>query len=449
MTKNIAIKVNNLTKSYKLYTQPIHRVKEALNLFGKKYHTNFHAVKDLSFEVNKGETVGIIGRNGCGKSTLLKMISNVLTPSSGRVIVHGHISAILELGAGFNPEMTGLENIYLNASINGLSKEQTDQKIDDIVKFSELCEFIYQPIKTYSSGMNARLAFAVAINVEPDILIVDEVLSVGDAAFQRKCFAKMEEIRGNGATVLFVSHSEGSIVSLCNRALWLSNGEQILDGIPKLVTGLYLKYSNAKQINKEKLLNEYQELVNKQENSEGSSNKEIRISNIANRKKEKSNSIKEFYIPALKPTTTIYYEEKGAKICDIKVTTLDGKKINVLIQGNEYIYQYVVNIDKPLKNVQFGFSINSKTGFALGGGAYPEKNIFFEELKKTTIVKIRFKCELNNGIYFFNAGILTKTEEKEYYAHRIIDAYMVKVIDANNQMTGLINVTRSIEIEDK
>jgi lipopolysaccharide transport system ATP-binding protein len=261
MTKNVAIKVNNLTKSYKLYAQPIDRVKESLNLFGKKYHTEFHAVKDLSFEVKNRETVGIIGRNGCGKSTLLKMIANVLTPSSGRVIVHGHISAILELGAGFNPEMSGLENIYLNTSINGLSKEQTDQKIDEIEKFSELGEFLDQPIKTYSSGMKARLAFAVAINVEPDILIVDEALSVGDAAFQRKCFSKIEEIRANGATILFVSHSEDSIVSLCNRAIWLSNGEQVLDGVPKLVTGLYLKYSNAKRINKEKVLNEYHKLI--------------------------------------------------------------------------------------------------------------------------------------------------------------------------------------------
>ena len=437
MTKNVAIKVNNLTKSYKLYAQPIDRVKESLNLFGKKYHTDFHAVKDLSFEVKKGETVGIIGRNGCGKSTLLKMITNVLTPSSGRVIVHGHISAILELGAGFNPEMSGLENIYLNASINGLSKEQTDKKIDEIEKFSELGEFLHQPIKTYSSGMKARLAFAVAINVAPDILIVDEALSVGDAAFQRKCFSKMEEIRANGATVLFVSHSEGSIVSLCNRAIWLSNGEQVLDGVPKLVTGLYLKYSNARQINKEKVLIEYQKLIANKESSVEKSDK-----------KEKSNAIEEFYNPALKPTSTICYEEKGARISDVKVTNLDGNKVNVLIQGREYIYQYTVNIDKSLKNVQFGFLISPKNGPALGGGAYPEKNAFLSELEKTTRVKIRFRCELNNGEYFFNAGILADVGESIDYAHRVIDAYMVKVIEADNQITGTANFISNIAIEE-
>jgi len=437
MTKNVAIKVNNLTKSYKLYAQPIDRVKESLNLFGKKCHIDFHAVKDLSFEVKSGETVGIIGRNGCGKSTLLKMIANVLTPSSGRVIVHGHISAILELGAGFNPEMSGLENIYLNTSINGLSKDQTDKKMDEIEKFSELGEFLHQPIKTYSSGMKARLAFAVAINVEPDILIVDEALSVGDAAFQRKCFSKIEEIRANGATVLFVSHSEDSIVSLCNRAIWLSNGEQVLDGVPKLVTGLYLKYSNAKQINKEKVLNEYHKLIDNGESSVERSDKS-----------DKSNAIEGFFNPELKSTSAIYYEENGARISDVKVTNLNGGKVNVLIQGREYIYQYTVNIDKSLKNVQFGFLINPINGPALGGGAYPEKNAFLNELKKTTRVKIRFKCELNNGEYFFNAGVMAEVGESIDYAHRVIDAYMVKVIEADNKITGTANFISNISIEE-
>src|SRR5690554_6263265 len=194
MKKDIAVRVQNLSKAYKLYQRPIDRLKESLNPFKKKYHKEFYALKDMSFEIKKGETVGIIGKNGSGKSTLLKMITGVTTPTSGRVTVNGKISAILELGAGFNPEMTGLQNIYLNTSINGMSKQETDKKIDEIIAFAELGYFISQPVKTYSSGMKARLAFAVAINVEPDILIVDEALSVGDAAFQRKCFAKIEQI---------------------------------------------------------------------------------------------------------------------------------------------------------------------------------------------------------------------------------------------------------------
>jgi len=207
MNKNSAIKVQNLTKTYKLYKEPMDRLKEALNPFKKSYHNDFHALKDVSFQIKKGETVGIIGRNGSGKSTLLKIITGVLTPTSGRAIVHGKISAILELGAGFNPEMSGLENTYLNTSINGMNKNATDKKIDEILEFAELGEFIHQPIKTYSSGMKARLAFAVAINIDPDILIVDEALAVGDAAFQRKCYAQIEHMcKDNEVTVLFVSH---------------------------------------------------------------------------------------------------------------------------------------------------------------------------------------------------------------------------------------------------
>jgi lipopolysaccharide transport system ATP-binding protein len=448
MNKNIAIKVNNLTKSYKLYKQPIDRIKESLNIFGNKYHTKFDAVKDISFEIRQGETVGIIGRNGCGKSTLLKMISSVLTPSSGRVVVHGHISAILELGAGFNPEMTGLENIYLNSIINGLSKKQTDQKMNGILQFSELGEFIHQSVKTYSSGMKARLAFAVAINIEPDILIVDEALSVGDAAFRRKCFAKIEEIRANGATVLFVSHSESSIVSLCNRAIWLSNGAMILDGVPKLVTALYLKYSNAQKINKDDVVKEYLELQNRDDSLEMDVTKQIKTSKQTLNKNEKFHVIDEFYDPTLKSTSTIYYEENGARIDSVLVTTIDGIKVNVLVQGREYIYQYTVNIVKPLKNVQFGFLINSKNGIAIGGGAHPGSSCFLDKLEKNIRVKIRFKCELSNGEYYFNAGVLATLGEKIDYAHRIVDAYMIRVMDANDQITGIANFISNISTED-
>jgi len=240
MAKNIAIKVSNLTKTYKLYARPIDRLKESLNLFGKKYHKEFDAVKDLSFEVKKGETIGIIGRNGCGKSTLLKMITNVLTPTSGRVTVHGKISAILELGAGFNPEMTGLENICLNTSINGFSREETNEIIEEIMAFSELGDFIHQPIKTYSSGMNARLAFALAINVDPDVLIVDEALSVGDIRFQQKSIRKMKDFIEKGKTILFVTHDMGIVNNFCTKVIWLNDGESVVYGETEDVVKRYL-----------------------------------------------------------------------------------------------------------------------------------------------------------------------------------------------------------------
>jgi lipopolysaccharide transport system ATP-binding protein len=451
MPKTTAIKVQNLTKTYKLYAQPIDRLKESLHPFKKQYHRKFNALDNVSFEIKKGETVGIIGRNGSGKSTLLKIITGVLTPSSGHVRINGNVAAILELGAGFNPEMTGMENIYLNSTINGLSRSQIDARVQEIMDFAELGEFIHQPVKTYSSGMRARLAFGVAIHVDPDVFIVDEALSVGDAAFQRKCFAKMEEIRQNGATILFVSHSEGSIVSLCSRAIWLSNGQQIIDGTPKLVTGLYMKNINENKIDRAKIEKEYEALVdNKEEKPEESkeekeqNNSKLKIKNSA----LKNSSIEEYYNPALKPKSTIYYEEKGAKISDVKITTLDGREVNVLTQGKEYIYSYKVNPFQILEKVQFGFLIKRKDGVNLGGGAFPSKDKYLDILEKKVEVRIKFICSLNDGEYFFNCGVLSLIDNKIDYSHRIIDAYIIKVRSEVKYITGNINFIKDIKIKE-
>lgn len=201
MNKEVAIKVENLTKIYKLYDKPVDRLKESLNIFGKKYHKDFYALNEVCFEINKGDAVGIVGKNGSGKSTLLKIITGVLTPSFGSVTVNGRVSALLELGAGFNPEYTGLENIYLQGLLMGYDKEAMHTRVDAILRFADIGEFINQPVKGYSSGMFARLAFAVAINVEPDILIVDEALAVGDMVFQAKCMARMISLMERGVTV--------------------------------------------------------------------------------------------------------------------------------------------------------------------------------------------------------------------------------------------------------
>jgi ABC-type polysaccharide/polyol phosphate transport system ATPase subunit len=214
-------------------------MKEALSLTRKKYHKNFHALDNISFEIRKGETVGIIGQNGSGKSTLLKIITGVLSPTSGTVAATGKVSALLELGAGFNPEMTGLENIYLNGTIMGYTKEEMDVKVPQIIDFADIGEFINQPVKLYSSGMFARLAFAVAINVEPDILIIDEALSVGDFFFQNKCFQKLEELKESEIAILFVSHDLSSVKQLCNRTLWLENGRCISFGDKNQVCSQY------------------------------------------------------------------------------------------------------------------------------------------------------------------------------------------------------------------
>lgn len=239
------INVENLSKSYKLYDSPKERLKESLSLTHKKYHREFYALKDINFNVSKGEILGIVGVNGSGKSTLLKIITDVLNPSSGTVTVKGKISALLELGAGFNPEYTGMENIYLNGTLLGYTNDEMKEKIPKIIQFAEIGDFIDQPVKSYSSGMFARLAFAVAINVDPDILIVDEALSVGDLNFQLKCMKKFDEFRNAGKTILFVSHDVNAIKRYCTRTIWIKQGELIANGDTDEVTDRYLDFLHS------------------------------------------------------------------------------------------------------------------------------------------------------------------------------------------------------------
>lgn len=224
MNNNLAIKVENLCKSYRLYNSPVDRMKESLHPLRRKYHHDFHALRDVSFEIEKGESVGIIGRNGSGKSTLLKILSGVLTPTSGSVTVNGKVSALLELGAGFNPDLTGVENVYFNGMLMGYTREEMDERLDDILAFADIGEFVSQPVKIYSSGMFVRLAYAVAVSVEPDILIVDEALSVGDACFQQRCVNVMKIFKENGGSIIFVSHDMNTIKVLCGSALLLDRG---------------------------------------------------------------------------------------------------------------------------------------------------------------------------------------------------------------------------------
>ncbi len=241
MSQDIAISVEHVSKVYRLYDKPVDRLKESLHPLRKKYHRDFHALDDVSFEVKKGETVGIIGQNGSGKSTLLKIITGVLTPSAGQVRVNGRVSALLELGTGFNPELTGIENVYFSGTVMGYTREEMDVRLDEILAFADIGEFVRQPVKTYSSGMFVRLAFAVAIKSNPEIMIVDEALAVGDMNFQAKCMTALDRIRSGGATVLFVSHDIGAVRSLCSECVYLRHGRVHSAGLAADVSGLYIR----------------------------------------------------------------------------------------------------------------------------------------------------------------------------------------------------------------
>jgi len=448
MSSDIAIRVKNVTKAYQIYDKPQDRLKQSLWRGRKQYYREFKALDDVSFEVKKGETVGIIGRNGSGKSTLLQIICGTLAPTSGVVEVNGRVAALLELGAGFNPEFSGRENVYMNATILGLTKEEIDAKYDDIAIFADIGDFIEQPVKTYSSGMLVRLAFAVAINVDPEILIVDEALSVGDELFQRKCFSRIEAIKINGATILFVSHSGGTIVELCDRAVLLDAGERLTIGSPKQVVGRYQKllYCPADKY----------DVIRKQirQNDEQLIASENTIENTVQEHHKPVADVQEqqeSFDVNLKPSSTIEYESHGVYIEAPSILTLAGEQVNNLVRGKTYRYTYTVRFKSSASNVHFGMMIKTLSGVELGGSssiASLKDSLAYVEAESKYQVEFRFRCALNTGSYFLNAGVLGDIKGSETYLHRIIDVAMFRVLpDTDNAATGIVDFDCSPEVQ--
>lgn len=300
------IEVQNVTKMYKIYDKEKERILEALFPWKKKKYKEFHAVSDMSFNIEKGEIVGIIGRNGSGKSTILKLITGILSPTTGNIQVNGKISALLELGTGFNMEYTGIENIYLSGTLSGISRENMQKKVDEIIKFADIGDFINQPVKNYSSGMFVRLAFAVAISVEPDILIVDEALSVGDAAFQAKCMSKMNRLMNSGTTILFVTHDMSIIKRMCQRCIYLEKGKIIADGKAEELADLYLRKT------REEMNEQNHGIINEKRNGESKDAKEKKLK----REKEFSQKI------------DLFREGTGeVRVTDFQLVDRSGKEV--------------------------------------------------------------------------------------------------------------------------
>ena len=372
------IKVEHLSKTYKLFDKPSDRLKETLHPFGKRYSRDFYALNDVSFEVKKGECIGLLGKNGAGKSTLLKVLTGVLTPSAGTVSVKGKVSALLELGGSFNPEMTGMQNIYLNGTLMGFTKEEMDTKVDDILAFADIGDFINQPVKMYSSGMFARLAFAVSVNVDPDVLIVDEVLAVGDLRFQIKCMDKMKRLMSGGTTVLFVSHDINTVRRLCSRAIWFNKGKLILDGEVDTVGDRYSEYIQGKNAD------EGLQLVNKKKSIANSKDSgligEITDFHLYNKDGERKNSF-------------LYNEPITAEV-EYNVYDEAIKKVILGIALFDCNDKYICGLNTLLDNVQIPwkkglnrFRITYTTGLlALGGRYYFD--VALEE--KTATIPIQY-----------------------------------------------------------
>ncbi|HLC19241.1 MAG TPA: ABC transporter ATP-binding protein [Thermodesulfobacteriota bacterium] len=447
MNGDVAISVKNLSKSYRMYGAPSERLKELLHPFGKKYHREFWALKDVSLEIKRGETVGIVGRNGSGKSTLLQVICGVMPPTKGTVNVRGRISALLELGAGFHREFTGRENVYMSGAIMGYSAKEMGRRFKEIADFADIGAFIDQPVKTYSSGMHVRLAFSVAISVEPDILVVDEALAVGDEAFQRKCYSRIHDMQKRGATILFVTHSASVVVDLCNKAMLFEKGELLLGGAPKTVVAKYHKLLYAPPNRVDAIREEIRASSSAEEETDKAHEETPEVKkpkrHIGPEKAatggKKSGA---HYDPNMKPKSTVVYESRGALIEDPHITTVDGKKVNVLAHGEEYIYTYRVRFEEPSYGVRFGMMIKTKTGIELGGMVTHPRGEAVEYVEKGAVMTPRFtfRCGLQPGVYFLNAGVVGIVGGAETYLHRLEDVLMFRVQPAKDLLfTGMVD----------
>ncbi len=420
---NIAIKVENLTKIYYLYDAPLNRLKESLHPLRKKYHHDFYALNDVSFEIKKGETVGIIGKNGSGKSTLLKILTEVLTPTRGCVDVIGRVSALLELGSGFNPEFTGLENVYFQGSIMGFSKMEMEDKLEEILAFADIGEFINQPVKTYSSGMYVRLAFAAAVNVDPDILIVDEALSVGDMRFQQKCFRKMRSFMESGKTVIFVTHDTGAVISFCERSIWLKDGKIHKIGQSDDVVKKYISYMayDLETADKKQIKNIEME---KENNEIKTLNSEFNFQN-QNDPNMFYNSIDWFDV-----CNCENFGDGGVKITHVAfINNKTGEKTDVLEGGENVSFYVKLEVYKVIENPGIGLRLTDRHGnhiFSIS--SYVDGTDFGKFEKGIRYIEITFDFPLlMNGDYCFTTALSNGSQLNHIQEHWIDDAYILKV----------------------
>ena len=341
-----AIRVRNVTKGFKLYVDKGASLKERIIFRGRgNYHTRT-VLDDISLDIKKGEVIGLVGHNGCGKSTLLKLMTGILTPDQGTIEVNGRVSSLLELGAGFHPDMSGRENIYTNASIFGLSRKEIDQRLETIIRFSELEEFIDNPVRTYSSGMYMRLAFSVAINVDADVLLIDEILAVGDSNFQAKCFNKLQEIKANGTTIVIVSHSLGQLENICNRSVWIQDGKVKESGIPIDVHMEYLTFMSKKR-----------RIRSQEEEDE----KNRATAEIEAREREKIEEERR------KEAAKKRWGSRECTLTNIFVGDPDGTETRVFKVGSPAVFRIDYKVDTPIKDAVFGIGIFRADGLYVYG----------------------------------------------------------------------------------
>lgn len=426
-----AITVENVTKVYKLYNDPKDRFKEAVSPFKKVYSEPFYALRDISFDVEKGETVGIIGTNGSGKSTILKIITGVISPTEGRIEVDGKVSALLELGAGFDMEYSGIENIYMNGAVLGFTREQMEAKKDEILEFADIGDFVYQPVKTYSSGMLVRLAFALAINVEPEILIIDEALAVGDAFFQAKCFHKLEEIKAGGTTILFVSHDIVSVKKLCSRAVWIERGSLREIGPSGEVCE---KYMSAQIVR-----------TNKENEKILAQMKPEEHDDVENRaKKNEMVRFPQFVTEHAEAMTTT----GRAELLSFYIADETGMQVNMLETRKTYKFGIVGKFNEDIEHALFGFELEDLKGVRIFGinNFMQQKSI--AKAQKGMIYEVSFKFQLprfHKGEYLVTPAIAAGTQDNHVVLARAHNCQTI-VIDNDGYNFAMLELDAETNI---
>ncbi|HIY01622.1 MAG TPA: ABC transporter ATP-binding protein [Candidatus Blautia faecipullorum] len=409
-----AIQVKHLEKMYKLYNKPSDRLRETLGL--KVPVKEHYALKDVSFDVRRGETVGIIGTNGSGKSTILKIITGVLNPTAGEVAVDGRISALLELGAGFNPEYSGVENVYLNGTMMGFSREEIDARLQDILDFADIGDFVYQPVKSYSSGMFVRLAFAVAINIDPEILIVDEALSVGDVFFQAKCYRKFEEFKEQGRTILFVSHDLSSIARYCDRVILLNRGVKLEEGSPKQMVDMY------------------KQLLVGQEPAKAEEKEEKPGENWRGQFQVNPNMLE--------------YGSGLAEIVDFAVVDDKGRCTNTIEKGSTFRIRMKVAFRENLQEPILAYTFKDIKGTEITGTNTLFEKILVEHSDAGDVCTVTFTQEmyLQGGEYLLSFGCTGYKDGEFTVFHRLYDACNVTVVSEKNTV-GFYDMNSQVEVQ--
>ncbi|SEQ87239.1 teichoic acid transport system ATP-binding protein [Lachnospiraceae bacterium NE2001] len=471
MSDEIAIKIKDVTKLYKLYDKPTDRLKESLGLSKKQRYKEHYALHNVSFEVKRGECVGIIGTNGAGKSTILKIITGVLNPTAGEVEINGRISALLELGAGFNMEYTGIENVYLNGTMIGFTKEEIDAKLQDILEFADIGDFVHQPVKTYSSGMFVRLAFAVAINIDPEILIVDEALSVGDVFFQLKCFKKFEEFKKQGKTILFVSHDLSSIERYCDRAVLMDHGRNVAEGVPidiinkykKIMTGMTV----AEMEEQEKRRKEHLEAFASESQSDDKSGEmaegqndgksdELAEGKVDDKSRETFNDQRTIGNDSSKRWSDHLdinpnldeYGDGAAKLIDFGIFDEDGNITTTIIKGSTFTIRSKVEFKEDVDDPIFTYTFKTIKGQDITGTntMYEKASVGLAKKGETYIASFTQEMNLQGGEYLLSMSC-TSFVDGELVAHdRLYDVLNISVVSDKNTV-GYYDMNSKVTIE--